>query len=71
MSEELKACPFCGGEPVMEQYARNGIRIKCSTCGVKREQRVLRQTLEWLRDAMTKSWNRRKSAEGGGEIETE
>ena len=38
---ELKPCPCCGCEKVIfEQYKKNGFRIVCKGCALKREQKV-------------------------------
>lgn len=38
MSEELKPCPFCGGDRVHGTKARNGIyRVECWCCGASVE----------------------------------
>lgn len=69
MSEKLKPCPFCGGEPEMEPTGKHktgrrgvygyGMRIKCTSCHVQREQAVITHSLEWLQEKMTDHWNRR------------
>ena len=33
--EELKPCPFCGGEGLVEEYGRKVFLAKCTNCGVK------------------------------------
>lgn len=35
MSKELKFCPFCGRDPVMETY-QTMVSIRCDPCGVAR-----------------------------------
>jgi hypothetical protein len=56
----LLPCPFCGGSAGFGPYKRDGLVLKCMTFGcVKREQRTLRKSIEWLREAMTVDWNRR------------
>lgn len=56
---ELMPCPFCGSEHViMEQYKADGLRIICKNCAVKREQRTMRKSLDWLRAGMISDWNR-------------
>lgn len=61
MNEELKPCPFCGGEAVMQKRVgatgRDGYkvyRIYCSKCG------VIQCDMEYYseRDAIS-AWNRR------------
>lgn len=34
MSEELRSCPFCGGNKFMEQYYNDDVRIRCKKCGL-------------------------------------
>ncbi len=58
-SNDLLGCPFCGGEAELKQTGRNKITIKCKSCLVKMEQKVLRQSLEWLEKKMIESWNKR------------
>ena len=59
MTTELSPCPFCGGPVSMRPYKNNGFVIQCRSCAVKREQRVLRQSVEWLETRMIEDWNRR------------
>lgn len=62
-AQELKPCPFCGFECVtMEQYKSDGLRIICKGCAVKREQRTMYKSLDWLREGMIEDWNRRAPA---------
>lgn len=37
--EELKFCPFCGGEPHLYVGLANGLtcRVKCESCGIMTE----------------------------------
>ena len=56
----LLPCPFCGSEAIeMKQYCRNGLRIRCRNCCIKREQKTLRFGLEWLEQVMVEHWNKR------------
>ncbi len=55
----LLPCPFCGGEPVIEQKGQNGLRIFCKECHIEKTQKVLRYSLEWLRMKMIENWNKR------------
>lgn len=56
----LLPCPFCGGEAEFKPYKKDGLTIKCKSFGcVRRDQRVLRQSIDWLREAMAKDWNTR------------
>lgn len=60
---ELIPCPFCGSKHViMERYKADGLRIICKNCAVKREQRTMRKSLDWLRAGMISDWNRRAPA---------
>ena len=59
-STKLKDCPFCGGEAVMTFNGANGRVIKCKSCQVKMQQKVLKQTIEWLEIEMVKDWNKRQ-----------
>ncbi len=59
MENKLLPCPFCGGEPEIKQYCSKGIRIKCKSCLIKKEQKVLRYSIEWLKDKMIEDWNKR------------
>jgi len=59
VTDNLKPCPFCGGEAEINQFARNGLRIRCKKCLIQKQQKVLRYTLEWLKGEMIKDWNNR------------
>lgn len=61
---DLKPCPCCGGEAAMQQTGRDKLRIQCKRCAIKREQRALRFSLEWLEQKMTEAWNSRTPPEG-------
>lgn len=60
--QELKNCPFCGGDAKLEQYRSDGLRIQCKNCAAKREQRWLYKSREWLQAAMVEDWNARQPA---------
>ena len=49
---ELRACPFCGGEPYLYVGLANGItcRVKCESCGIM---------TEIGRTEVINDWNRR------------
>ncbi len=32
MSEELKPCPFCGGEKIRDRFIRDGRQVYCADC---------------------------------------
>lgn len=55
--EELKKCPFCGGEPYrithrIEKERKNPTSIKCKYCGAKTN------VYDRIKDA-ERAWNRR------------
>ena len=61
--DELKPCPFCGGEPEMHvcepSEANNAnVFIKCKTCGAISGQTLVLST-HCAREVATKRWNRR------------
>lgn len=56
-------CPFCGHDPEMFQIGHNRVKIKCNNCLVEKEQKVLRQTADWLKEQMTTWWNTRSPPE--------
>jgi len=64
MSEETKMlpCPFCGGSPEITQQGANQLTMKCQGCKVKFVQKVLRHTIEWLREKMISQWNTRENS---------
>ena len=56
----LKPCPFCGCDQIdLNQSCKNGLRIKCRNCGINKEQKVLRFSLEFLEQKMVENWNTR------------
>lgn len=58
--KELKPCPCCGNKEIeIEQNQRNGYKILCIVCGIKLEQKVLRFSLDWLKEKMIETWNKR------------
>lgn len=57
--EELKPCPFCGGNAEINQNGRNGYTIECTKCHISKTQRVLRMSMEWLKLVMVENWNKR------------
>ncbi len=61
---DLKPCPCCGGEAVMQQTGRDKLTIRCKRCAIKHEQRCWRYSLEWLEQKMAETWNRRTPPEG-------
>ena len=71
--EELKPCPFCGGEPVLKfakrEFGGRVIRVECTKCYAKTygrspdlncEETALYNIEECKRDAIRK-WNKRAS----------
>lgn len=60
-TESLKPCPFCGGKVTIEQYCKNGLVIRCPRCAVKRKQKVLTRSLDWLKERMISDWNTRQA----------
>jgi len=59
MTNELLPCPFCGHDPEMFQIGQNRVKIKCTNCLVEKEQKVLRQSTDWLKEQMAIWWNNR------------
>jgi hypothetical protein len=59
----LDPCPFCGCAVVMTQRGQNELTIKCIGCAVTRTQKVLRESIDWLRGKMTEHWNTRAQSE--------
>jgi Lar family restriction alleviation protein len=69
MSEELKSCPFCGGDAEINQIGNEhtksrGFEVKCLTwgCATKKRAMVIRQPLERARGFAIAAWNRRPDA---------
>lgn len=57
---ELLPCPFCGSDAEFVPYKKDGLTLKCKGLGcIRRDQRTLRHSLDWLRDGMTADWNTR------------
>ena len=54
---QLLPCPFCGGEAEIKPWGNDGLIVGCTWCGIKREQKVLRRSIEWLRPLMIHGWN--------------
>ena len=57
---ELLPCPFCGKTVELTQTGRNQLTIKCKSCQIKRVQKVLRYSLDWLESRMIEAWNKRQ-----------
>lgn len=65
MSEELKACPFCGGEAWIDyhegSYEYGGwADISCSVCGVDMGVTEDADSGESLKGRAVKKWNTRQ-----------
>jgi len=58
-NRELLPCPFCGGEAELNQTGRQQLTIKCKSCQIKRVQKTLHFSLEWLEEKMVEAWNKR------------
>jgi Lar family restriction alleviation protein len=68
VKEELKPCPFCGGEaePVnfnVHKSYQGYEWIECKGCGLMAELKV------GLKDELIAAWNRRAPARGAGAAE--
>lgn len=62
--EQLKPCPFCGGEPKKifignDRTKKRSIEIKCPKCRCKRVNAAIHHSQEWLDEVATKNWNQR------------
>lgn len=57
--DKLRPCPFCGSEAEITQTGKRQLRVRCNGCYMGVEQKVLRYSLEWLREKLTENWNRR------------
>lgn len=65
-NRELKPCPFCGGEAVLEPYeSRKGYEayVQCNSGCIVHMMTITYDTEEEAIEAVTKAWNRR--AENG------
>lgn len=59
MSEIMKNCPFCGGEPRIKREGNNTITLRCAKCLAGFRQRFLRLAPEKLVDILIADWNKR------------
>lgn len=53
MNDELKPCPFCGGEPIMVKTQKCGRYVMCLTCEV--------QTVEYETDYIGSAYDKARS----------
>ncbi len=56
---DIKPCPFCGGKAELTQTGHNKAKIRCVSCLVGIEQKVLRYSLDWLKSKLIEDWNKR------------
>lgn len=59
--QELKPCPFCGGNAEIKQTGKNELTIRCTECLTGKTQAVLKYSLDWLKDKLIEGWNNRPS----------
>lgn len=61
MFDELKPCPFCGGEAHL--FVKNGVRVLCPKCGATSKILVDSMSTKGVTGNATKAvieaWNRR------------
>lgn len=67
MSQELKPCPFCGGEAVIKrrgnEYTKSrSVMIRCPKCRIERVDGAIVNTLDWCEEIAIKHWNERVEA---------
>ena len=65
-NRELRECPFCGGEAVLESYkARKGYEayVQCNGGCIVHMMTITYDTEEEAIEAVTKAWNRRTNDE--------
>ena len=65
MSDELKPCPFCGGEPEIRyqgnDYTKSRkITIRCPKCRIERRDAAIKNNFEWLERIAIGHWNTRQ-----------
>lgn len=64
MAENLKPCPFCGGEAeVFEEKGGEVVSIACSECGCGTAYMSGASSTEKKIETATQDWNRRVSDE--------
>lgn len=59
IQDNLSPCPFCSGKAEIKQTGKLKMRIRCQKCHMGLEQKVLRFSLEWLRETLVSAWNSR------------
>lgn len=65
-AEELKPCPFCGGQPQItvrgNDYTKKRlVEIECTNklCRTKQVTGAIHNSLEWCNEVAIKKWNKR------------
>ena len=65
---QLKPCPFCGSVAILGTVGndftkKRGFDVKCSSnmCRFGRSDRVIKQSLDWLKPKVIAAWNKRVS----------
>lgn len=68
--QELKRCPFCGGEAEYQQYGNEHVGVTksavvCKSCGVQQvcKWKIHRFDLNFIRQKTIDRWNRRTESE--------
>jgi len=69
LREDLRGCPICNGSAIIEQTGKKQITIKCKNCQLKKVQKHLHYSFEWLWNKMVDDWNKRISDERIKELE--
>ena len=67
MSEELKPCPFCGGEAIMKEIDAPWIYIACHNCMKQISFMVQAQDDKETEKLAIKAWNTRVGEECNGD----
>ena len=67
MTDQLRECPFCGGDAMMQEKGtdrtpRRFIEIWCVKCRATMENGAIRWTLEKLKAETIAAWNTRPAA---------
>lgn len=58
---KLLPCPFCGGEPEIQQIGTNRVKIICKKCQVNKIAKVKRKSVDWLTGELISWWNQRNN----------